>query len=64
MKKFLVLMSAGVAFALASCAAPQKSCCGTCGGGEKKECCGTCGGDKKSACGSSKCSGCDADKKQ
>ncbi|MEJ6579083.1 MAG: hypothetical protein QNL33_05845 [Akkermansiaceae bacterium] len=40
MKKFLILMSAGVAFAFASCSASKSSCCGACSGGEcaKTEC--------------------------
>ena len=59
MKKFLILMSAGVAFAFASCSTGKSSCCGTCYAGSecaKTECsacakegktCATCTSKKK-----------------
>ncbi len=34
MKKFIILLSAGTAFALASCASQSPSCCGKCKTGE------------------------------
>lgn len=56
MKKFIILLTAGMAFALASCASTGGSCCGKCQtscesktdcAAEKKSCCGSCGGEKK-----------------
>ncbi|MBL6921446.1 MAG: hypothetical protein L7T84_06185 [Akkermansiaceae bacterium] len=46
MKKFIILLTAGAAFALASCASTGGSCCGDCSA-EKKSCCGSCGGGEK-----------------
>lgn len=56
MKKFIILLTAGAAFALVSCASTGGSCCGKCEtscesktdcSAEKKSCCGSCGGEKK-----------------